>query len=977
MPIQHLNKNQNWRTGKKYYIKRNSNSFNKKRRKPHNNDGFWQRFKTKLIIFFSVLLLLCAMFAISVLLWLNNNLPDPNKLRVREEPQSTKIYDRSGEEVLYEIHGDEDRTLVSLEEIPDHVEWAVISMEDRNFYNHSGFSLWAISRSLFNMAFRGGRGSGSTLTQQFVKNSILTNERSVVRKVKELLLSRKIEKTYSKDEILKMYLNEIPYGGAAYGVEAASKKYFGKHIQEVNTAEAALLAAIVQAPSRYSPYGSNKELLIGRQQYIIGLMEEQGYITEDQAKTATEYELVFKKPGTNIKAPHFVMYIKEILSEKYGEKMIEQGGLKIYTTLDLYKQEIAERIIEEYGEKNIDNYNASNAALLSIDPKTGQILTMVGSKDYFNDEIDGQVNITTSIRQPGSSMKPFVYASSFTKGLTPNSIFYDVVTNFSTNEDEPYEPHNYDDTEHGPVSIRKALAGSLNIPAVKALYISGVQNVLDLAKDLGYTTFKDRDRFGLSLVLGGGEVKMIEHVNAYSVFAREGLVHNIASILKIEDRDGNIIEEFTENEEKVLDPKISRQINNILSDNSARAYAFGADNWLNLGNRPVAAKTGTTNDYRDAWTIGYTPSIVTGVWVGNNDNSEMKRGAAGGVVAAPIWHDFMKEVLGDTPIEDFKEIEIEETGIGILDGKSGMEKIVKIDSSSGLLATDLTPPEFVVEKIFSEPHSVLHYINKDNPLKTKIDYISNDSQYELWEDAIKKWAEEENLATSTPPTEFDNLHLDENKPEVSFIKPLKNDNITNKNIEILIKATAKRSIDRAEYYINNNMIGTSYNYPFGLTENIDFLNNGFHNLSVKVCDDVENCQNINVEFNLLLDNKNTTVEINTSIIDPVKGTALSDVDFPLTITNKINYSKPVASIECYFINEESNEILIEKIGPINNMRESCVWEKIPESGTYYLLNKTNTWNGKVIESDKVILIINKNTVEELEKVETEEGISNE
>jgi 1A family penicillin-binding protein len=968
MPIPHLNKNQNWRNraGKKYYIKRSAGKFNKRKKSP-NDKNLWQRIKIKLLIFISVCFVLGVMFMISVFLWLSNNLPDPNKLQDRNIAQSTKIFDRSGEEVLYEIYGEEERTLVTLEEIPDHVEWAIISMEDKNFYNHSGFSLWSISRSVFKMVFMGGRGSGSTLTQQFVKNSILTNERSVIRKVKELLLARKIEKTYSKNEILQLYLNEIPYGGAAYGVEAASKKYFGKHVKDINISEAALLAAIVQAPTRYSPYGSNKELLIGRQQYIIGLMEEQGYITEEQANYAKEFEIKFKKPGTNIKAPHFVMYIKEILSEKYGEKMLEQGGLKIYTTLDLYKQEIAEKIIEEHGEKNSENFNASNAALLSIDPKTGQILTMVGSRDYFNDEIDGQVNITTSIRQPGSSMKPLVYASAFTKGFTPDSIFYDVVTNFSNNEDEPYEPHNYDDTEHGPVNIRKALAGSLNIPAVKALYIAGVQNVLDLAKDLGYSTFEDRDRFGLSLVLGGGEVKMIEHVNAYSVFAREGLVNKVSGILKIEDVDGKIIEEFETEEEKVLDPLVARQINNILSDNNARAYAFGIDNWLTLNNRPVAAKTGTTNDYRDAWTIGFTPSIVTGVWVGNNNNSEMKKGAAGGVVAAPIWHDFMKEVLGDTPVENFKDIETKETGVAILDGKSGMDKIVKIDSSSGLLATELTPIELVVEKVFSEPHSVLHFIDKENPLVIQNNYTSNDSQYILWEEAIKKWAETEELSTSTAPTEFDNIHLEENKPEVSFIKPLNNENITDKKIKFLIRATAKRDINRADYYINNNLIGTSFNYPYSLTKEVDFLSNGFHNLSVQVCDDVENCTSKNIEFNLLLDNNISPIKVTTSITNPTKGVALSNIDFPLTITNKINYPKTIANIQCYYIDENNNELLINKIEPINNLNEYCVWEKIPKSGTYYIFNKTKTWGGSVVESEKIILIINKSNTEEIKE----------
>lgn len=975
MPIPQLKKAQNWRNNnKKYYLKRSSNNnFFKKRKKPGDEKSFWDKIKFKLFIFLGVFFVLGLMFSFSVFLWLSNNLPDPNKLQDREIAQSTKIFDRTGKELLYEIHGNEERTLVALEEIPDHVEWAVIAMEDKNFYNHSGFSLWAITRSAFRMVFQGGKGSGSTLTQQFTKNSILTNERTIIRKIKELLLARKIEKTYSKNEILQMYLNEIPYGGAAYGVEAASKKYFGKNVQEINIAEAALLAAIIQAPTRYSPYGSNKDLLIGRQQYIIDLMEEQGYITEAQANAAKQYELNFKKPGTNIKAPHFVMYIKEILSEKYGEKLVEQGGLKIYTTLDLYKQEIAERIIREQGEKNNENYEANNASLLSIDPKNGQILAMVGSRDYFNNEIDGQVNITTSIRQPGSSLKPLVYASSFIKGFNPNSLFYDVLTNFSNDKNEPYEPNNYDSKEHGLVSIRKALAGSLNIPAVKALYVSGVDNVLSLAEDLNYSTFGDKNRFGLSLVLGGGEVKMIEHVNAYSAFAREGLLNEVSGILKVEDSSGEILEEFEKKEKKVLDSKIARMINDILSDNTARAYAFGENNWLNLGNRPVAAKTGTTNDYRDAWTIGYTPSIVTGVWVGNNDNTEMKRGAAGGVVAAPIWNKFMDEILGDTPVEEFKKDEIKKTGIAVIDGDLKMEKTVKIDSISGLLATDQTPEELIEEKTFFEAHSILYYIDKKDPLKKQENYKSNDPQYELWEEGVRQWVEREDLSTSSPPTEFDNIHKEENKPEVSFIQPKNNENIINENFEILIRAESKNTkISFAEYFINNNPLAKSYNYPYGLSAKFNFLNNGFHNLSVKVCDEYLNCSYTSVDFNLILENKTEIKDVFISVLDPLNGSAISNMDFPLNIDFRVDNFEAVASVECYYLNKEGNSVIFDSLDLIDKNQNTCIWSEIPASGNYDIKIKTKNWNGKTIKNNGVLLIINNTNKEELEEENVKE-----
>ncbi|RLC39057.1 penicillin-binding protein, partial [Candidatus Falkowbacteria bacterium] len=630
MPIPQLKQNKNnqsWRNNKKkYYVTRNNkkkstlNLKNKKSKTDYRFKGQKKKkigeIKKKLAYTAGIIILAGILVGLIFYAWLLRDIADISKLTDRQLVESTKIFDRTGEELLYEIHGDIKRTEVKLNEIPDYIKWATIAMEDKNFYKHKGISLWAIFRGVVVETIRSGRAQGgSTLTQQFVKNAILTPERKIVRKFKEWILSYRIEKQFTKDEILEMYLNEIPYGSTSYGVEAASERYFGKNIQDISLAEAALLAALPQAPSRYSPYGPNRDLLIGRQQYILDLMVEQDYITQEDADVAKAYEFEFKPPETNIKAPHFVMYVKEILSEKYGEKMIEQGGLKIYTTLDLYKQEIAEEVIREQAEKNEKNYEATNAALVSIDPKTGQILAMVGSRDYFDDEIDGQVNITTSKRQPGSSLKPVVYATAFMKGYTPDTILYDVVTNFSNNETEPYEPHNYDDQEHGPVTVRKALAGSLNIPAVKAIYLAGVDSVLDVTGALGYTTLNDRDRFGLSLVLGGGEVKLLEHTNAYGAFAREGILYPISAILKIEDKEGKLLEEFKAEEKKALDPKIARLINNILSDNGARAYAFGASNWLTLGSRPVAAKTGTTNDYRDAWTIGYTPSIVTGVWV--------------------------------------------------------------------------------------------------------------------------------------------------------------------------------------------------------------------------------------------------------------------------------------------------------------------------------------------------------------------------
>ncbi|MFH1523178.1 MAG: penicillin-binding protein [Patescibacteria group bacterium] len=976
MPIPHLSKSnknyQSWRKQKKkYYLTRNKKSFRKN--KLANQTSFkpkekkYKKFSIstlllnkKTIKYLSVLVLAIGLFSLIVVAWLSRGLPDPNKLMDRQIAQSTTIFDRTGETVLYEIHGNEQRTLVALDELPEYIKWSTIAIEDKDFYEHGGISLWGIFRGVVWQAIRGkGIQGGSTLTQQFVKNAILTPERTISRKIKEWILAYKIESKYSKDEILQMYFNEIPYGSTAYGIEAASQKYFGKSAKDINLPEAAILSALPQAPSRYSPYGPNRNLLIDRQHYVLDQMYEQGYITEAKRDAAKQYELEFKKQSTNITAPHFVMYVKELLSEKYGEKMVEQEGLKIYTTLDLYKQEIAEEVINEYAEKNEKQYQATNAALISIDPKTGQILAMVGSRDYFNEDIDGQVNITTSLRQPGSSMKPLVYASAFIKGYTPTTILYDVVTNFSLDPSKPYEPHNYNLREYGPVTMRKALAGSLNIPAVKTIYLAGINNVLDLAQDLGYTSLSERDRFGLSLVLGGGEVKLIEHTNAFSAFAREGEIQPITAILKIEDKNGKVIEEFEERKsQKVLDSQIARSINDILSDNNARAYAFGERNWLTLGSRPVGAKTGTTNDYRDAWTIGYTPSIVTGTWVGNNDNSAMKKGAAGGTVAAPIWHDYMQQVLGDTPIEYFNKPKEIKTGKPVLDGVTEIGIKVNIDRASGLLATEYTPASFIEEKIYRQDHSILYYVNKNDPQGSPPKKPEEDPQFELWESRVLEWA---NSATSTvsekPPTEYDNLHKPENKPTFNIITPTNNQAIVEPFIVSRLEASAPRGINRAEFYINNNLISTSNNYPFDLEKQINFLNNGFHNLKVRVCDNIDNCSEKSLEFNLILDNEQNISDIDISWQSPSSGLAINKVDFPLEIEIKINNPAQAAKINIFAVPKQGDPFIATVIQPIDSETAQGSWQKIPESGSYKLYAEAHGWSGQIKKTEEITITV--------------------
>lgn len=953
---------QNWRqTKKKYFLnkaKNNASGFGGRGGvKPYSGGKNKKPLKINLAKTIFVGLLALFVFGYAGYLWLTHDLPDPNRLIERQVAQSTKIYDRTGETILYEIHGDQKRTMISLKDVPDNLKNATISIEDKDFYKHGGFSLWAIFRTLVTDVLFGKRAGGSTLTQQFIKNSVLTNEKTITRKIKEIILAYRLEKKFSKDEILQMYFNEIPYGSTAYGVEAASQKYFGKSARDLNLAESAVLAAIPQAPSRYSPYGPNKDILLARQKYVIDLMVKYGYASKTQAEEAKNFKLVFRPQTDNITAPHFVMYVKEILADKYGEKTVEQGGLKIYTTLDLYKQKIAEEVINEKAPGNEKKYQATNAALVSLDPKNGQVLAMVGSRDYFNDDIDGQVNVAMQPRQPGSSFKPIVYTAAFIKGYTPETVLYDVVTNFSTDPAKPYEPHNYDSKEHGPVTMKQALAGSLNIPAVKTIYLAGIDNVISLAQNLGYTTLNDKNRFGLSLVLGGGEVKLLEHANAFSAFAREGVKHPLAVILKVEDKDGKILEEFKNQDEKVLEPNIARLTNSILSDNSARAYVFGENNSLTLGSRPVAAKTGTTNDYRDAWTIGYTPSIVTGVWVGNNNNKEMKRGADGSVVAAPIWHDYMNKILGNTPIEYFNAPDNKPTGKPVLDGVINPDATVKIDKFSGLLANEFTPQSAIAEKQFNQVHDILYYVNKDDPRGPAPVDPKSDPQFDLWENAVLGWAKKQGIVNAAAPTEYDNVHRPEFNPVISIDSPSNNQTLTDQLLNVQISATAPRGISRAEYYIDGYLFSTSAAYPFNLNKSVSFLSNGFHNLTVRVCDNVDNCSEQKIEFNLTKNSRPKITKISVALTQPGAATSIIKYDFPLQLKAAITNPEQVAGVTFYFKDSSGQAQPIAQ-GQITDKVAQAQMTNILAPGAYKFYAEARGWYGQSAISDEVPVTVN-------------------
>ncbi len=924
----------------------------------------WQRnnkktntFKSKLIKFFAIVFAGLIFFGFVYVFRITRDLPDPNHLMNRQIAQSTIIYDRTGKNILYEISGDQKRTLVSINDIPNYVKWATISVEDKDFYHHGAFSLWAIFRTAVTDVLFGRSAGGSTLTQQFVKNAVLSDQKTFTRKIKEIVIAYQLEKKFSKDQILQMYFNEIPYGSTAYGVEAASELYFGKSVKDVTLPEAAILAALPQAPSYYSPYGTHKDALIARQRYVLDLMAKYGYITQAQADQAKNTPLKFKPLTNNITAPHFVMYVKELLEEQYGEKEVEEGGLKIYTTLDLYKQQAAENAVTAYAAKNEKYYNASNAALVSIDPKTGQILAMVGSRDYFNDKIDGQVNVATSQRQPGSSIKPIVYATAFTKGYSPNTVLYDVSTNFSTDSTKPYIPNDFSAKEYGPVTMRQALDGSLNIPAVKTLYLAGLNNVIDLAQALGYTTFDDINRFGLSFALGGGEVTLLEHTNAYSAFAREGIIHTPTAILKVVDKNGNVLQQYQDQPRNVLDPNVARMVNDVLSDDSARAYVFGAHGYLTLGDRPVAAKTGTTNDFRDAWTVGYTPSIVTGVWVGNSDNRPMRMGADGVVVAAPIWNKYMKTVLGDTPIEQFKKPDIQKTGKPVLDGNTTGQITVNLDKSSGLLAATATPADFVEQKTYQEDHCILYWVNKDDPLGPAPADPTTDPQFNLWEGAVQAWAAKNHRASSTPPTATDNVHIPANQPTLTILSPVDKQILTNPDLSVSIQASAPRGISRADYYIDNNLVYTNTNYPFNFEKNISFLRNGFHNLTVKVSDDVDNSASQSLDFNLLLPNQVAVSDVGIYLNAPAN-TSVSTSSFPVLFSASLSNEPQIASVSFYYASLGSdNYTMFSNLAPIQSNAAETTWIIPPPPGNYKIYAQANGWNGQSAKSNEIDMTV--------------------
>ena len=612
--------------------------------------------------------------SIIALFFLLKDIPSPAKLIKKPAPQSTKILDRN-QKLLYEVYSEYRRTPIPFETIPQDVKNATIAIEDKNFYHHHGLDTLAIIRATFNTLRGKGLEGGSTITQQLVKNSLLSDtRRTITRKIKEAVLSIATELTYSKDQILELYLNHAPYGGTVYGIETASQTYFGKPAKDLNLSESALLAGLPQSPTRYSPFGAKPELAINRQHEVLRRMFEEGFINQDQYEQAKVTKLNFAKKNIVINAPHFALMVRDQLVQKYGEELVNLGGLVVTTTLDLDLQNYVQASLSAELKK-IQKLKISNGAALITKPNTGEIISLVGSKDYYDNEIDGQVNIATALRQPGSSIKPLNYATGLLLGWPTSLVYLDVPTCFNVAGQKIYCPKNYDNSFRGPVSLRQSLASSLNIPAVKQLALNGLDSFIATASAMGISTWTDSSKYGLSLTLGGGEVTMFDLAKSFGTFANQGVTTPLISVLKVQTYDGQTLEEtdtekignlvsvlpedwttFWSNqalsknlitsEPKVTLPKeVTFIISDILSDNGARSATFGTSSSLVIPGHTVSVKTGTTNDLKDNWTIGYTPDYLAVTWVGNNDNTSMSYVASGVTGASPIWNTIMKKVL--------------------------------------------------------------------------------------------------------------------------------------------------------------------------------------------------------------------------------------------------------------------------------------------------------------------------------------------
>lgn len=765
--------------------------------------------------------------------WFARSLPDPNKI-VRREGFSTKIQDRDGG-TLYELYQDYNRIPIKIADVPKQLQQATIAVEDKEFYTHQGFSTWGMIRGMLRGITRGRAQGGSTLTQQLVKNVLLSSDRTLTRKFKELVLSIQIEKKFSKDEILQMYLNEAPYGGTAIGIAAASERYFGVEPKDLTLTQAAILAGMPQAPSRYSPYGSDKQAYVARSTAVLRRMREDGYITKE-AEAASVKELpsiTFKEQSAALKAPHFVFYVKDQLVDLLGEAVVEQGGYTVTTTLDSELQDYAQTAVKDEIDK-LEKVHVTNGAAMVMNPQNGEILAMVGSKDYFAPDYDGQVNVAMSLRQPGSAIKPVTYATAFAKGYSPSTMLLDVPTKFpGAKEGEFYEPKNYDGKFHGPIQLRFALGSSLNIPAVKLLSLVGLKDMLSTAYDMGFDslapTAENMKRFGLSVTLGGGEVRLYDLVHAYSAFANGGERVEPVSILKVVKDGKTLYEAKQAKKQRVLTEEVAFLINHVLYDNNARLLTFGPNSFLNMNGKSIAVKTGTTNDKRDNWTIGWSTKAVVGVWVGNNDNSPMKEVASGVTGASPIWRKIMLKSWEKYKGDDFVP-------------PSGVEA-KQVDVISGYPEHDGYPARadyFVKGTAPTEPDPVHTKVKLCRSDATKLasdvdiarDEYSEGEFYVLkpessaWQDDIWAWIDGQGDAKYKVPRDYCSTSTD---TVIGFEKPGNMEKLTSNTFEVRLKVTTSKEIEWIKLYVDGSQKET-FNGDKLVSTTITVSDNSIHEL---------------------------------------------------------------------------------------------------------------------------------------------------
>lgn len=786
---------------------------------------------------FIFLLVAGSIFSMVFFAIYSKNLPSPNKLIDRTMALSTKILDRNGK-LLYDIYGEKNRTLVKLEDVSPFMIEATLATEDSNFYKHQGFATRGYLRAILNMLRGEGLQGGSTITQQLVKNALLSQERTLSRKLKEFILALQIEKKYSKREILQMYLNEAPYGGQSWGVETAARMYFEKPAKELDLAEAAMLAGLPQSPSRYSPFLGGMENTKGRQSYVLHLMRDKGwtdengsrmFLSSEEAEKAKAEELKLSKRRVNIEAPHFVMYVRDLLTQRYGEEMVESGGLQVTTTLDLEKHNQMQEIITQ-GVKDGAKYKISNGALVAMDPKTGQILAMVGSKDYFAEDYDGKYNVAVqALRQPGSSIKPITYSTALKQGYTASYILYDTLTHFKIEGQPDYVPRNYDGKFRGPVRLRTALANSLNIPAVKMMDLIGIEAFLQTAHEMGITTMNDRSRIGLSLTLGGGEVRLLDMATVFSTLASMGVRHDPVAILKVTDPRGKVLEEARNFAgERVLAPEYPYILADILSDDNERAPIFGAHSWLYLPGHRAAVKTGTTDEKKDNWTVGFTPSLTIAVWIGNNDNSSML--TAGSEGAAPIWHKAMLAFLQGKADEwyekpqDVVKLPVDKAfGSVVCEGNEAMEE---------LFVKGTEPGPCVMRRrieVCKDDGKLASSMCKDVGRMEEREFFFLKEAKEEWQPYLEAWIESVHKDDPLyhPPTEQSLMYYNpdgavqqDGRPLVS-ITNLKNDDVVSPDFVLEASASSPVQIKRVDFYLNvRELQGTDTSAPYSFTYHI-------------------------------------------------------------------------------------------------------------------------------------------------------------